>query len=342
MRLLYTFDKPWHYNMALDSVLLSLKAKNEIPNTIRFLSFSPECVLIGYHQDPHQEINLEFCEALGINTGRRKTGGGAIYFNKAQMGWEIVASAKDFNVKSYEELSQYMCERVAEALSSFGLNAKYRPRNDIEIRGKKISGTGGVLQEGAFLYQGTILIEFDPDKMASLLKIPYEKLQGKNISSAQERVTSLKAELGYSPSFEDLSEAIIKSFGFEITQEGLTQKEIDMVDEVSSKLNTKEWVFANKHEKKSIDTKTIRTKAGTFKISYKVDKPKRLLEYIVINGDFFASPPSAINDLESYLKFSYFNEIKPKVLEFFRNTNTKISFMNENELSDIILKALNE
>jgi len=53
MRVLYTFNKPWYYHMALDGVLLSLKAQNKIPNTLRFLSFDPECVLIGYHQNPY-------------------------------------------------------------------------------------------------------------------------------------------------------------------------------------------------------------------------------------------------------------------------------------------------
>ena len=343
MRVLYTFNKPWYYHMALDSVLLSLKAQNKIPNTLRFLSFNPECILIGYHQNPHQEVNLELAESFGIEIGRRRTGGGAIYFNKEQIGWEIVASLKDFNIKNYEELSQYMCEKVAKALSTFGVEAKYRPRNDIEINGKKISGTGGVFQEGAFLYQGTILIDFDPDKMASLLKIPYEKLKDKNISSAKERVTSLKQELGFTPTFEEIAKSIedvFKDFGLE--DGSLTKEEEFMLEKTSKELNSKEWVFANDSTDKLIDTKTIRTKAGTFKIGFKIDKTKKLLEYIVINGDFFATPPSAIKDLESYLKFSYIDEIPQRIKEFFNKNNVNISFMNYEDLINLILKALNE
>ncbi len=343
MRVLYTFKKPWYYHMALDSTLLMLKAQNKIPNTLRFLSFEPECVLIGYHQNPHQEVNIELCENMNIDIGRRRTGGGAIYFNKEQIGWEIVASLKDFNIKDYEELSRYMCERVAKALSSFGVEAKYRPRNDIEINGKKISGTGGVLQEGAFLYQGTILIDFDPDKMASLLKIPYEKLQDKNISSARERVTSLKQELGYAPSFDEITKAIeevFKDFGLE--EGNLSEEEELMVENISKELNSREWVFANEEQEKLIDIKTVRTKGGTFKIGFKIDSAKKLLEYIVINGDFFATPPSAIKDLESYLKFSYFDEIPERVKEFFASTRASISFMTDEDIANLILKAINE
>ncbi len=342
MRVIYTFNKPWYYHMALDGVLLSLKAKNEIPNTLRFLSFDPECLLIGYHQDPHQEIYLEKCQNIDI--GRRKTGGGTIYFNKEQIGWEIVASLKDFSIKDYEELSKYMCETVAKAISSFGLNAKYRPRNDIEINGKKISGTGGVLQDGAFLYQGTILIDFDSDKMASLLKIPQEKLIDKNISSVKDRVTSLKRELGFSHTFEDIAKGIESEFSkvFELYKDNLSQKEEDMVDNIAKSLNTKEWVYANHQPDKNIKSKVFRTKAGTFRISVKIDSSKKLLEYILINGDFFSTPPTLINNLESYLKFSYFDEIHRKVSEFFESSEGSISSMSPDELSDIILKAINE
>lgn len=342
MRVIYTFNKPWYYHMALDSVLLSLKAKNEIPNTLRFLSFDPECLLIGYHQDPHQEIYIERCQNIDI--GRRKTGGGTIYFNKEQIGWEIVASLKDFSVKDYEELSKYMCETVARAISSFGLEARYRPRNDIEINGKKISGTGGVLQDGAFLYQGTILIDFDPDKMASFLKIPQEKLIDKNISSAKDRVTSLKNELGYAPSFNDIAKRIEDEFSktFNLYKGELSQKEEDMANEIAKSLNTKEWVFANHHPQKDIKTKIFRTKAGTFRISSKIDPHKKLLDYILITGDFFATPPTLINQLEAYLKFSYFDEIPKRIKEFFSKNPGTISFMNEDELCDIILKAINE
>ena len=342
MRIIYTFNKPWYYHMALDSVLLSLKAKNEIPNTLRFLSFNPECVLVGYHQDPHQEIYIERCQDIQI--GRRKSGGGAIYFNKEQIGWEVVASLDDFNIKTYEELSQYMCEKVAMAISRLGVKAKYRPRNDIEINGKKISGTGGVLQEKAFLYQGTILIDFDADKMASMLKIPHEKLIDKNISSAKERVTSLKDELGYMPSFDEITNLIEREFSkeFNLEKDVLTKQEESMVEELSKKLNTEEWVFENTCKEKDIKTKVFRSKAGTFRISIKTDKAKRLLEYILINGDFFAKPSTLVNNLESYLKFSYFDEIEQRILDFFKNNEGSIYFITPKELSDIILKALNE
>jgi len=37
-----------------------------------------------------------------------------------------------------------------------GIPAKFRPRNDIEVNGRKISGTGGTAISGGFMFQGTV------------------------------------------------------------------------------------------------------------------------------------------------------------------------------------------
>lgn len=49
-RLLDTGHLPAAANMALDRVILTARSKDLVPNTVRFLQFSPHCVLVGYHQ----------------------------------------------------------------------------------------------------------------------------------------------------------------------------------------------------------------------------------------------------------------------------------------------------
>ena len=45
-------------------------------------------------------------------------------------------------------------------------------RNDIEIDGRKISGTGGTESGIAFMFQGTMLVDFDVETMLRALRIP--------------------------------------------------------------------------------------------------------------------------------------------------------------------------
>ncbi|MDQ7083397.1 MAG: hypothetical protein Q9N34_11025 [Aquificota bacterium] len=91
-RIVYTGQRPQHENIALDEVMLKLRSEGRIPSTVRFLQFKPECVLIGYHQAVEQEVREEYTKREGIEVGRRITGGGAIYFDETQIGWEIIAN----------------------------------------------------------------------------------------------------------------------------------------------------------------------------------------------------------------------------------------------------------
>ena len=84
-------------------------------------------------------------------------------------------------------------------LSTLGVNAKFRPKNDIEVNGRKISGTGGTELDGAFLYHGSLLVDFDVDTMIKCLKLPIKKLEDKQVQSFRQRVTSLREVLGYTP-----------------------------------------------------------------------------------------------------------------------------------------------
>ncbi|MBU2720084.1 lipoate--protein ligase family protein, partial [Acidithiobacillus ferridurans] len=67
--------RPADENMALDKTLLLAMSEGQIPGIFRFLRFE-ESALVGYHQSPEQELNLEFCREQGIAVQRRLTGGG--------------------------------------------------------------------------------------------------------------------------------------------------------------------------------------------------------------------------------------------------------------------------
>ena len=97
-------------------------------------------------------------------------------------------------------------------MKKLGVDAEFRPRNDIEVKGRKISGTGGSFEGNAFFFQGTLLTDFDVESMIRALRIPLEKLKAKELESAKERVTCLKWELDELPSTEKIKEAIAQGF----------------------------------------------------------------------------------------------------------------------------------
>ena len=90
-RLLDTGINDGRWNVALDQVLIDAHRAGQAPDTLRFLRFTPS-VLVGRHQDLSREIDVDYCARHGIDVGRRVTGGGALYLDPQQLGWELVCT----------------------------------------------------------------------------------------------------------------------------------------------------------------------------------------------------------------------------------------------------------
>ena len=123
-------------NIAFDAAMIEAHKAGEIPDTIRFLRFPPTA-LVGRHQALSEELRLDHCRKNGIGVVRRITGGGAIYFDEGQLGWELVFGRSTLGITNLAELTKAICEAAALGLRTLGVAANYRPRNDIEVEGRK-------------------------------------------------------------------------------------------------------------------------------------------------------------------------------------------------------------
>ncbi len=296
-------------NMAMDDTLLELKGERRTPDTIRFLQFSPPSVLVGFHQAVNEEIRESYCHENGIEINRRITGGGAIFFDENQIGWEIICDKDFFNMEvPNQRLFRMLCEPVVKALLHMGLNASFRPRNDIEINGRKISGTGGTESDRAFFFQGTMLVDFDVDTMLKSLKIPVEKLKAKEIDSVKERVTCLNWELGHTPSSEEIKRAIIKGFeeclDIKLVPAGLTGEEQAIFKEKVKYYSSPEWIERVKPKpfSKEVLQAANKVEHGLVRFTIAVDRARNRIQDIYITGDFLSFPVRALYDLESALR----------------------------------------
>ncbi|MDW8293740.1 MAG: carbon monoxide dehydrogenase beta subunit family protein [Aquificaceae bacterium] len=322
-RVVYTGQRPHKENIALDRIMLDLMAEGRIPPTIRFLQFKPECALVGFHQAVEQEIRLEYAHKEGIEVGRRITGGGAIYFDQSQIGWEVIATTEHLGNLNYEELTRRICTGVAKGLQKLGIRAEFRPRNDIEVEGRKISGTGGVFEGKAFLYQGTVLMDFNVERMLKVLQIPVEKLTSKGIKAAEDRVEWVKRALGYLPEKEEVFSSILEGLkeelGFEALWGELSEEELKLLDDKKDYYGSEEWVYGVK--KAPADSEMLfgiyRCPGGTFRVSAKVDLQSKVLQQVIVNGDFFLKPQRLIYDLEAYLKHTPLKDLEKRIKDFF-------------------------
>ena len=293
--------------MALDEVVLTARSRGVVPNTLRFLQFSPACTLVGYHQAVEQEIRLSYCHEHSIETNRRLTGGGGLFWGESELGWEIIASQDNPRFpRRVEALYELVCQGAIRGLEKLGVQAAFRPKNDIEVEGRKISGTGGTSLDGSFLFQGTLLVDFDVDTMLRALRIPTEKLKDKEIASVRERVTCLAWELDAVPPLVRIKAALAEGFaealGVRFEPGPLTPFEEELLARRLPYFQSDEWVYGirrplvQRNELRAL----YKSPGGLIRVALVVNA--RRIREAFITGDFFAYPRRAILDLEARLK----------------------------------------
>lgn len=337
-------------NIALDEALLEAKKNNgNIPNTVRFMQFSPPAVLLGYHQSLAQEIRLEFCKKAGIDVNRRITGGGAIFFDETQLGWEIICEKQFFDMRIADtSFFKRLSQPIITALDKMGLTASFRPRNDIEIKGRKISGTGGTEEGDVFLFQGTLLVDFDVEPMLKALRIPIAKLKDKEIDTAKERVTCLKWELGYTPKIDELKKILKEGFeeAFEIRLEleGLSKEEEMLFLEKKDMFTSQKWIDKIRlpKDEQQMLCSIYKADGGLIRVSLMINLTHKRIQSIIITGDFFACPKRIILDLETELKNIPVDGkiISKKIKDFFEKKQPQIPGVSASDFINAVNKAL--
>ena len=282
-------------NIALNRALLETRQADEIPSTLRFLRFKPSA-LLGFHQSAEQELNLEYCKEQAVDIQRRITGGGAIYFDETQLGWELYLHKRELGTADMQAITRRICEAAARGIQALGVDAQFRPRNDIEVDGRKISGTGGAFDGDALMFQGTLLIEFDVEKMLRVLRIPVEKLSDKAIASARERVANLADLLGRVPEMQVVKAALIQAFAdeFGVTFEAgdLYPAEKARFDSALAEIDTDDWVHMLRRPQSDVPILDAIHKfpGGLVRTSVAYDRVRQRIKQVWFTGDFFVSP----------------------------------------------------
>lgn len=233
-------------SMAIDEAILKLNAEGKSPNTVRFWRWKPSAISIGCFQSLEREVDLAVAKKYGVDVVRRITGGGAVFHDHGgELTYSVVCRQGDVSddiIESY----RLICGGLVNGFERLGLQAEFRPVNDVQANGKKISGSAQTRRWGSVLQHGTVLISPDVRRMFELLKVSPEKISDKFIASVFERVTTVERELGRRPSFDEVREAMIKgfekSFSVRLSDGELTAGELELANELKPKYSSEEWL----------------------------------------------------------------------------------------------------
>ncbi|BFH72393.1 lipoate--protein ligase family protein [Sulfurisphaera javensis] len=310
---------------------------------LRFVIFDPTAVLVGYHQAVEQEVNIDEVKKRGWDIGRRPTGGGTIIMGKEQLGWEIYADASLVGYTP-EEAIKRGAEGVIKTLEKLGIKANFRPKNDVEVNGRKISGIGAFSQGKYIAVTGTILVDFNAESMVSVLRLTSEKLKDKLAKDFRDRLTWINRELGKSIEMSQIIELAKASFeealNVKLENSTYTETEEKLISELRMKYSSPEWIF-NLRKPLEGDIKYIEKKlpGGLVKVQVKMAGEK-IIESVLITGDFFIEPRRAIYDLEARLKWSRVEDVEKEIRDWYKEV--KIIGISADDLVNIFKEVLSK
>ncbi|BDC19123.1 biotin/lipoate A/B protein ligase family protein [Acidianus sp. HS-5] len=332
--------EPQDLILAGEEALLESVSKGA-PPILRFVIFDPTAVLVGYHQAVEQEVNLDEVKKRGWDIGRRPTGGGAIIMGKDQLGWEIYAEGFLLG-GSPENAIRKGAEGVIKTLKKLGIEANFRPKNDVEVKGKKISGIGAFSIGNHIAVTGTILLDFDAEALVSTLRLTTEKLKDKLAKDFKERLTWIGKELGHGIEMNELiniaKESFSEALGVTLEDEHYTEEEEKLISELRLKYSSPDWIY-NLRKPLAGDVKIVERKfpGGLVRLQVKM-AGESIIESVLLTGDFFIEPRRAIFDLESRLKWSRIDEVEDNIKDWYEGV--KIIGITQEDLLNLFNEVL--
>lgn len=159
---------------------------------LRFFTWKPFCVSLGYHQN-EAEVDIGACHRQEIDVVRRPTGGRAI-LHAQELTYSLIYPFKGMDVMNFYRLAHLP---FVDALQELDIPAEYKPaqadfrtfytsdhasvcfaasaKYEVEIHDKKVIGSAQRVYENAILQHGSLLLGPFHRKLVQLLNLPVEK-----------------------------------------------------------------------------------------------------------------------------------------------------------------------
>lgn len=212
---------------------------SDSPDTLVLLSPDRPHFCIGFHQDPRQEIDLEFCRSHDYPVLRRRVGGGTTYLDSNQLYYQFVFHYTRVPAR-VGDLYKFALDGPVQTLYSLGLNAELRSTNELVANGKRIAGTGAGRIGDASVVVGNFLFDFDYDTMASAWLAPDEEYRRLAREGLDQYITTLRREMAEPPNMEAVKAAlavnVAKSIGRPLERGALTMREEDLACQAEEEL----------------------------------------------------------------------------------------------------------
>lgn len=232
-------------------------------------------VIFGRNQVIQNEVNLDYCDANGIEYYRRKSGGGCVYADMDNIMFSYITRS-DNVVTTF---SHYTGE-VVKMLKNLGLNASDNSRNDILIDGLKVSGNAFYHIPGYSIVHGTMLFDTDIERMSRAITPSSEKLKSKGVKSVPSRITTLSCHL-------NMDIEAFKTYVKNTMTDGeivLNDTDIDEIERITKSYLKPEFIMGN-NPRCDMQRKAHIEDVGEIEVNFRL--VHNVIRDMNITGDYF-------------------------------------------------------
>nr|WP_320020732.1 lipoate--protein ligase [uncultured Draconibacterium sp.] len=268
------------YCLAAEEYLL----KN-LDDDIFMLWQSDKTVVVGKHQNALGEVNYRYVRENDITVARRISGGGTVYHDAGNVNFAFIK-----NVKSPAEISfKQFTEPVVEALAQLDIEATTSGRNDLLIKGLKISGNAEHVFKNRVLHHGTLLFNSDLENLGNSIKVIPGKYTSKAVQSNRSKVANIAPFLKKDLDIEEFIDFLIR---VQLKKEGAESYTISADEEkainklVDEKFTTWEWRWG--YSPRYTFTNKVEIDGRTLEIFLKIKKGR--IVNANLHGNYFVEP----------------------------------------------------
>jgi len=268
--------RPGALNMAIDEAMMLCQQDGGHPPTLRFYTWKPACISLGYFQRADAEVDLEACQAAGVDVVRRPTGGRAVLHEDEAT--YSVAIRQALLPGSVIETYAYLSQGILQGLRYLGIEgqlARVGVRHqkgaatgpgagqddgsgaacfdapswyETLVDGRKIIGSAQTRQGGVILQHGSLLIGFDAARLARLLRTGGQDRRERLARALDRSVTSVGQQMGRRPGPGEVERALAcgmaKALGLALYCGGYTEEEMRLAGRLyQDKYLTRGWTL---------------------------------------------------------------------------------------------------
>lgn len=265
-----TGSKNPYYNMAMDEALLNFVSRGEIDPVIRFYTWNPATLSIGYFQRLQKEIDIDKVKEKGYGLVRRQTGGRGVLHDK-ELTYSVIVPESHPNMPStVTEAYKIISQGLLEGFKNLGFETYFatprskeerdklkQPRSsvcfdapswyELVVEGRKIAGSAQTRQKGVILQHGSILQDIDIDDLFDMFKFKNERLKAKMKENFVQKAVAINDISNQHITLNEMENAFEAGFkkglNIDFKPLELTEKQLEEVQELEDKYRSEAWMY---------------------------------------------------------------------------------------------------